>query len=121
MILRAFLLLIVPLLGACASVPSDLFDTPTPTPGPHVELHYLGNGGWLMQRGTDRIATAPFVSNPNGATLLFPGGPNTTLIDEVIPPMHDVGIILIGHGHYHHAMDLPYVAATKAPMAKIYG
>ena len=118
---RALVILIALLPAACASVPSNLFDTLEPTAGPHVELHYLGNGGWLMRRGTDRIATAPFVSNPHGLTLLFPGGPNTALIDEVVPPMHDVGTILIGHGHYDHAMDLPYVATTKAPTARIYG
>lgn len=111
-------------LTACSSVPPNTFTKlEPPGAGPHVELHYLGNGGWLIQREGHKIATAPFVSNPNGLTLLFPGGPDEKLIDDdqVIPPMHDVGIILIGHGHYDHAMDLPYVHEKKAPNADIYG
>ena len=108
--------------SACSSVPPDLFSTPAPPgAGPHVQLHYLGNGGWLIQRGDDKIVTAPFVSNPHALTLLLPGGPNTARIDAVLPPMHDVKIILVGHGHYDHAMDLPYVHEKKAPAAQIYG
>lgn len=122
MIVRAFVLLTALSLGACASVPDSLFHPLEPAAaGPHVTLHYLGNGGWLIQRDQDRIATAPFVSNPSALTLLLPRGPNTALIDEVIPPMPDVWTILVGHGHYDHAMDLPYVATTKARNAKIYG
>lgn len=111
-------------LAACSAVPANTF-TELPARGsePHVELHYLGNGGWLISRGQDRIAFAPFVSNPHGLTLLFPRKPDTALIDDdaVVPPMHDVGAILVGHGHYDHAMDLPYIHETKAPRATIYG
>jgi len=35
--------------------------------------------------------------------------------------MHDVESILIGHAHYDHAMDLPYIMRTLAPQAKLYG
>jgi L-ascorbate metabolism protein UlaG (beta-lactamase superfamily) len=122
---RGGILVLVLVAMACARpVPAGLFDAlPGPVASPHVALHYLGSGGWLIQRGTDRIATAPFVSNPSGFTVLFPGGPDRDLIDDdaVIPPMPDVRIILVGHGHYDHAMDLPYVHRKKAPNADIYG
>jgi L-ascorbate metabolism protein UlaG (beta-lactamase superfamily) len=119
---RGLLLVVAVAMSACSSVPINTFDSPQPADDrPHVELQYLGNGGWLIQRGTDRIATAPFVSQPRWYTLLFPGGPNKKLIEEAIPRMDDVGIILVGHGHYDHAMDLPDVAKRKAPRARIYG
>jgi hypothetical protein len=35
--------------------------------------------------------------------------------------MQDIEIILVGHGHYDHAMDLPYIHAKKARHADIYG
>jgi L-ascorbate metabolism protein UlaG (beta-lactamase superfamily) len=126
MTVRGILLMAVLVWSACSSAPGpgQMFSAlPGPGPGPHVELLYLGNGGWLIRRGADAIATAPFVSNPNGFTLLFSGGPDRRLIDDdaVIPPMRDVQLILIGHGHYDHAMDLPYVHEKKAPNAHIYG
>jgi L-ascorbate metabolism protein UlaG (beta-lactamase superfamily) len=116
------LLAIAVTLSACSSVPGNTFsDLPKPPATPYVELHYLGNGGWVIQRGADKIATAPFVSNPNGLMLWFPGGPNEELIKRLVPPMHDVPMILVGHGHYDHAMDLPSVHKEKAPNADIYG
>jgi L-ascorbate metabolism protein UlaG (beta-lactamase superfamily) len=111
-------LLIVVALAACSTTS---FDPPPAPTGPAVELHYLGNGGWIFQRGTDRIATAPFVSNPNGLTLLFPRAPNAERIERVIPAMSDVREILVGHSHYDHAMDLPLIATTKARHARLYG
>ena len=35
----------------------------------HVELRHLGNGGWLIRRGADVVATAPFVGNPINAEV----------------------------------------------------
>jgi L-ascorbate metabolism protein UlaG (beta-lactamase superfamily) len=122
MIAPSLLLVVALALTACSSAPPGLFSTPEPPDGrPHVELHYLGNGGWLFRRGGDVIATAPFVTNPPWYALLFPGDPDETLIEEVIPRMDGVEIVLVGHGHYDHAMDLPYIATRKAPAAKLYG
>ena len=87
-----------------------------------VEMQYLGNGGWLIRRGGDVIATAPFVSNPGGlgAKVYLPGKPDHAAIEQFVPAMPDVKIMLIGHGHYDHAMDLPYSrrphpTATRGP------
>jgi L-ascorbate metabolism protein UlaG (beta-lactamase superfamily) len=119
---RALLLVIALAMSACSSVPAGLFDPiKPPGSGPHVSLHYLGNGGWIFQRDDDVIATAPFVSQPRWYSFPFPGRPNKPLIREVIPDMSGVGIILVGHAHYDHAMDLPYIAKRKAPNAQIYG
>ena len=119
---RALLLVIALAVSACSSVPAGLFDPiKPPGSGPHVSMHYLGNGGWIFRRDRDVIATAPFVSQPRWYSFLFPGHPKKRLIRDVIPDMSDVGMILVGHAHYDHAMDLPYIARRKAPNAQIWG
>jgi hypothetical protein len=110
---------------ACFGCGSPLKDIPVtigepPDVPPHagrVELQYLGNGGWLIRRGGDVIATAPFVSNPGGARVYLPGGPDPGAIATEVPEMDDVEIMLIGHGHYDHAMDLPLILGEKNPGA----
>ncbi len=96
-------------------------DVPPSGSGPHVEMHYLGNGGWLIKRGEDMVATAPFVSNPAGAAVYLPSPPDTDRIDAKIPVMPELKVVLIGHSHYDHAMDLPHILATRAPSATLYG
>jgi hypothetical protein len=110
---------------ACFGCGSRLQDIPVaigrppdvPPGAARVELRYLGNGGWLIRRGGDVIATAPFVSNPGGVRVYLPGGPDAGAIATLVPEMADVEIMLIGHGHYDHAMDLPLILGGKAPGA----
>jgi hypothetical protein len=104
-----------------------------PASARRVEMQYLGNGGWLIRRGGEVIATAPFVSNPGLLKVYLPSRPDLDAIDKLIPAMPDVEIMLVGHGHYDHAMDLPHILGqrapdgtassmrAKAPNAKLYG
>jgi len=107
------------LAGVVAFHPAD----GPPAPGDRrVEMRYLGSGGWLIRRGADAIATAPFVSNPiNAEIYLGPARPDTARIERLVPAMPDVRMILVGHTHYDHAMDLPEVLRRKAPNARLYG
>jgi hypothetical protein len=131
------LLVAVTLLG-CGSPLRDLrLELPPPPELPasarRVAMQYLGNGGWLIRRGGEVIATAPFVSNPGLLNVYLSSGPDLEAIDKLIPAMPDVEIMLIGHGHYDHAMDLPHILGqrppdgtassvrAKAPNAKLYG
>ncbi|MGI8400463.1 MAG: hypothetical protein ACR2NS_02510, partial [Gemmatimonadaceae bacterium] len=48
--------------------------------------------------------------------------PDTLAIDRLLPHSADATTaILIGHGHYDHLMDVPYVATRRARSARIYG
>lgn len=87
-----------------------------------IEVSYLGAGGYLIQRGPDKLLIAPFFSNPG----LFRVGLATIkskpgIIEQYLPPVDDVETILIGHSHYDHLMDIPYIAKFLAPNANIYG
>jgi hypothetical protein len=103
-----------------------------PAPGPSgaamapapdsASLTYLGTGGWLVRHGDAALLTAPFFSNPGvvevGVARLVA---DTAAVDRHLPPVSDVPAILVGHGHYDHLMDVPYIARRKAPQARIYG
>ncbi len=87
-----------------------------------VEITYLGVGGWIMERGDVRVMTAPLFSNPS-----FVGTGLTGIVSDSAAvdaglngrDLSDVRAILVGHGHYDHLMDVPYVARRYAPTARI--
>lgn len=87
-----------------------------------IHIKYLGVGGFLIQRGEDVILTAPFFSNPSLLRVLFwriHADPER--INAFLPPVENVRAILVGHAHYDHLMDIPYIAQERAPHATIYG
>lgn len=87
-----------------------------------VTLTYLGTGGWLLRHGEAALLTAPFFSNPGlvevGVARL---ATDTAAVDRHLPPVDDVPALLVGHGHYDHLMDVPWIARVRAPQARIYG
>ena len=100
-----------------------LCDTP---PFDVIELRYLGSGGFLLRHRDDALLTAPFYSNPGvlrvglGLTI----APDEERIASLLPSAQDlrgVRAILVGHAHYDHAMDLPYIVAERTPDARVYG
>ncbi|MGH8437989.1 MAG: hypothetical protein ACRERW_02825, partial [Pseudomonas sp.] len=78
-------------------------------------LHWRGEG----------LLIAPSFSNP--ALLDHEGWPplriaaNTQRIDKYMPKADDVTVLLVGHGHYDHLLDVPWVMHKHAPIAKLYG
>jgi L-ascorbate metabolism protein UlaG (beta-lactamase superfamily) len=87
-----------------------------------VELTYLGVGGWIVRKAGGAILTAPLFSNPS---LLDVGlgaiASDPDRIEANLPDVSDVGAIVVGHGHYDHLMDVPYIARHRAPRALVYG
>lgn len=91
-----------------------------------VQVKYLGAGGVVLKRGTDVLLTAPFFSNPSIPRVAFGtiealpeqidrflGGPANGLAGATA--------ILVGHAHYDHLMDVPYVKTRYLPDVKVYG
>lgn len=104
---------------ACPVLPA----LPTPAMAGDVELRFLGAAGFLIRRGADVILTAPFYSNPTFGELATQDVfSDQRLVDALLPPEADeAAAILVGHGHYDHLMDVPFVALRRARHATIYG
>lgn len=90
------------------------------------QIRYLGAGGFLVRSQEAALLTAPFFSNPPLWRVIFGRiEADPAQIDRALQPLQDplgaVEAILVGHAHYDHLMDLPYLAAQYAPRARIYG
>ena len=98
--------------------------SPDTSPGV-VQVRFLGVGGFLIERGDDVVMTAPFYTNPDEGFLLGTkqARPNKDLICDLLPGRwaDRTRAILIGHSHYDHFMDVPFVAAEIAKDAVLYG
>lgn len=92
-----------------------------PTNG--LSIQYLGVGGHLFRFGDQAIMTAPSITNPHFLALgpFMPISPDHQLIDRFLPDVSDVESILVGHAHYDHLMDVPYIMQTKALQSQVYG
>jgi len=109
--------------GSLEGLPVD-FGQARPQAG--LQLRYLGAGGFLLSRDGEALLTAPFFSNPPLRRVIFGWiRADQAQIDRHLEPLRGqlrgVQAILVGHAHYDHLMDLPYLAERYAPEARIYG
>lgn len=89
-----------------------------------VDVRYLGVGGVLLSRGSDVILTAPLYSNPSLVEFAADHQVRSDpmVIDRIFPAEgRKAQAILVGHSHYDHLMDVPYVATHHAQSARILG
>jgi hypothetical protein len=96
-----------------------------------VAITYLGISGILVEHGGHVLLTAPFFSNPPlvawrpGALRWLidrPIAPDTAVIERLLPRSADrASVILVGHGHYDHLLDVPYIATHRTKSAVIFG
>lgn len=92
-------------------------------PSDGLSIQYLGVGGHLFRFRGSAIMTAPSITNPSFWLLgpFMPISTDTDLVDQYLPDVMDVESILVGHAHYDHLMDVPYVMQNKAPQSHVYG
>lgn len=89
-----------------------------------LTLTYLGTGGWILEHGDDIVLAAPLFSNPGFVrTGLAPISSDTAEVDRQMAryDVHAARVILVGHAHYDHLMDVPRVAMRHAPSARVLG
>jgi hypothetical protein len=88
-----------------------------------VEITYLGVGGVMVRYRGHVLLTAPFYSTPSlNAVLRNRVQPDPILIERLLPRAADsASAILVGHSHYDHLLDVPYIATRRARGAMIYG
>jgi hypothetical protein len=91
--------------------------------GDSVRVTFLGTQGFLIKWRDRAVLTAPFYSNPPLLKLNEPIYVDEAEIERQLPGawVADVEAILVGHSHYDHLMDVPYIALNKATKAKVYG
>ena len=106
---------------------ADAFATPTYDV---IDVRFLGVAGFLLRRTTldadgektDAVLTAPLYSNPTiGELAVSDLASDQRLIDALLPRVDDVQLILAGHSHYDHLLDVPYIARRWARSALICG
>ena len=88
-----------------------------------ISVTYLGTSGIVVEHGNHALLTATFFSNPrlagraNGFQWLQGGpriAPDTPIIERLLPRSADRALaILVGHGHYDHLLDVPYIATPR--------
>jgi len=126
-----FLLLVLAIVG-CLNIGPDIALHPSmdeiradsPRYNEVLQIQYLGAGGFFLRRGDQAILTAPMYSNPHWARVgLGLIKPDTSMINRLHPILTGVNVetILVGHAHYDHLLDVPYIARTFHPAASIYG
>lgn len=88
-----------------------------------IDVQYLGVGGYLIRYGDTAIMTAPSFTNPSLFKLasLTHLTTDKELVDRLMPPAGDVDMMLVGHAHYDHLLDVPYVMNRHTPKAHVYG
>lgn len=98
--------------------------SPRPAPADdQVVLRYLGAGGLYLEWQKTALLMGPFFSNPGVLRVQF--GRLASDAEAVRRGLEGVdtfrvGAIAAGHSHYDHLGDLPLVAETYAPAARIY-
>jgi L-ascorbate metabolism protein UlaG (beta-lactamase superfamily) len=86
-------------------------------------LQFIGAGGVYLAYGQQAVLADPFYSNPPLSKLaLFRAlQPDKPLIDAHLPPLNWVRAILLGHAHYDHALDVPYILQQLPGSVGVYG
>ena len=91
---------------------------------PQLTMQYLGVGGYLFQYGADSIMTAPSFTNPGllSVSLPVPIATDKALVDTLLPERaKQAELVLVGHSHYDHLMDVPYILQQHMPEATAVG
>jgi hypothetical protein len=99
---------------------------PSPQPEPTADqaaVRYLGAGGLYVEWQGTALLLSPFFSNPGVLRAQF--GRLSSDAEAVrrglgAMDLSRVRAIAAGHSHYDHLADLPGVAETYAPAARIY-
>ncbi len=94
----------------------------------------LGVGGFLIRAGDDAIMTAPFFSRARltrvAVPIVFRISSDTAVVDAQLhkllgvradTELARVRAILVGHSHYDHLLDVPYVMRAYTPTARLVG
>jgi len=84
--------------------------------GNELSIQYYGIGSTLITYKDKSVFTDPCFSTPSLKDVAFGNiTTDTALIQLLNPQLQEVEQTLIGHAHYDHLMDLPYLATQLLP------
>ena len=96
-----------------------------PETGP-VELQYLGVGGWILRTPRSTLLTGTLMTRPSLLDVGFgaPLAPDSVAIARGLEhvgasSLEETTAILVGHGHYDHALDVPWLLVGPTPRARV--
>ena len=121
---RGFILGASGVLSGCgASLANFPFDTSYPkAPTLDIEVTFYGVGCSVITYDNISILTDPFWSYLPFRTVAFGTVlPDPKQVDQYLHQLSNVQAVVIGHNHYDHNMDLPYVAPHLHPDAVVLG
>jgi L-ascorbate metabolism protein UlaG (beta-lactamase superfamily) len=120
-LMRWLVLCFVLLLCGCAQDAGELkLSDKHNLPSPKIKA--LGVTGFLLHWRGEGLLFDPFFSRPTFAEMLWMT-PDTTEIDKRMQGLDasDVTMLLVGHAHYDHMLDVAWVMRKHTPNAKVYG
>jgi hypothetical protein len=111
------------LVGCAENRPPEDECSKEPTTNEHnlngPKITYLGVGGWLLDWHGEGLLLAPSFSNPSMPPIFVRSSEQR--IADYLPDVKNVKVILIGHAHYDHLLDVPLIMQRYAPVAIAYG
>jgi L-ascorbate metabolism protein UlaG (beta-lactamase superfamily) len=91
---------------------------PPAAAGAEVSVRWLGVAGFTLTSGTTTLAEDPFFSRPGMLSTLFQRYvPDESVLgrllgpDSPAPELAHASLYLVGHSHYDHLGDVPWLAA----------
>lgn len=94
----------------------------SPVQSSSLDVQYIQVGSLLIRYGDDYLLTDPFFSNPPlwRVLLLRELKADPTVAQSLIPDWQGIRGVLVGHGHYDHVLDAPFVLEQTDPGTRLY-
>jgi len=87
-----------------------------------MRITYFSVGCFLIEWRGLAVLTDPFWSHlPFGQVAFGSAGSDPAQVDPYLAQLSAVQAVLVGHAHYDHMLDLPYIASSLAPEAQVFG
>ncbi|MNJ39481.1 Beta-lactamase superfamily domain protein [compost metagenome] len=84
------------------------------------KLEYFGVAGFRLRWRDEAVVFDPFFSRPSPLQLLWLT-PDVKRINDGMPRTPEATMLLVGHAHYDHLLDVAWVLNHKTPNATFYG
>lgn len=97
------------------------YDRPA-SPGPGLEIVFFGVACFVLRWRNTAVLIDPFFTVLPVMQVGFgKAASDPAQVDPHLPLLTNVESVLVGHAHYDHVLDLPYVAPHLRPNATVFG